>query len=279
MKRHSLSRFASSAGFTLIELLVVIAIIAILAALLLPSLSKAKQKAQGIKCMSNLKQLQVGSTLYSLDNGDRIVRTGGQAFRVSFLPNAWTESGNPNNMWVYGDITLPLSAANADLIRAGLLWPYLSSLEIYKCPADRRSALGPESSANPLSVRSMAMNGWMNAIQSWNETRPHSVRGRDFRKQSDISRPATIFTFIDENPWSINDGWFICDPTVKVWIDDPATYHIRAGGLSYDDGHAEIKKWRDENMINVRTGGDVAPQTPDPGDLAWLQERSTIIGQ
>jgi prepilin-type N-terminal cleavage/methylation domain-containing protein len=265
-------------GFTLIELLVVIAIIAILAAMLLPALTKAKQKAQGIQCVSNMKQLQFAFQMYADDNNGQIVRTGGQAFRVSFLPNPWTDPGNPNNMWVYGDISVPLSAANADLIKVGLLFPYTKSLGLYKCPADRRSALGPTSTASPASVRSMSMNGWMNAIQSWNTTRTHSgAKGTDFRKMSDIRRVSSIFTFIDENPYSINDGWFICDPTATVWIDRPASYHNRAGGLSFTDGHAEIKRWRDNNMISDTGTADVAPANPDPGDLAWLMDKSTDI--
>jgi prepilin-type N-terminal cleavage/methylation domain-containing protein/prepilin-type processing-associated H-X9-DG protein len=272
---------ATSRAFTLIELLVVIAIIAILAAMLLPALARAKQKAQGIQCMNNLRQLQIASMLYSEDNADQIVRTGGQAFRVSFLPDVSTDPGNPNNMWAYGDISTALSAANAELLRVGLLFPYTKSLAIYKCPADKRSALSPTSSAPPPSVRSMSMNGWMNPIQSWNSTVAHSVRGRDFRKQADILRGATIFTFIDENPYSINDGWFICDPTLsagnKKWIDRPASYHNRAGGLAFADGHAEIKKWRDNRMITDTGTAGFPPDNPDPGDLDWLMQRSTDV--
>jgi prepilin-type processing-associated H-X9-DG protein len=185
-------------------------------------------------------------------------------------------------MWVYGDITVPLSAANPELIKIGLLFPYLKSLEIYKCPADKRSALGPGSTAYPLSVRSMSLNGWMNAIQSWNTTRAHpGAKGRDFRKMTDIRRASSIFTFIDENPYSINDGWFISDPTLTgaaaVWIDRPASYHNHAGGLAFADGHAEIKKWRDNNMISDTGSADVTPSNPDPGDLAWLMDKSTDV--
>jgi prepilin-type N-terminal cleavage/methylation domain-containing protein/prepilin-type processing-associated H-X9-DG protein len=271
----------SPGGFTLIELLLVLAISALLAAMLLPALATARQKAQGAQCLNNLRQLQIASLSYSDDNGGQIVRTGGQAFRVSSLPNPWTDPQNPNNMWVYGDLTVPLSTANADLIRVGLLFPYSKDIAVYKCPADRGSALSAGSTGCPPSVRSVSMNGWMNPIQSWNTTRSHSTLGRDFRKQSDIPKPSAIFTFIDENPCSINDGWFICDPTltgdVRVWIDRPASCHNNAGGLVFADGHAEIKKWRDRKMIYDTGTGDLPPDSPDPGDLDWLMEQSTIV--
>jgi prepilin-type processing-associated H-X9-DG protein len=179
-------------------------------------------------------------------------------------------------MWVYGDISVARSAVDPELIRAGLLYPYEKTVAIYKCPADRTQYKGRDT------VRSMSMNGWMNPIQSWNTTRSHpGAKGRDFHKQTDIPNPSNTFVFIDENPNSINDGWFICDPTLtggaKKWIDRPASYHNGAGGLSFADGHAEIKKWRDTAMITATAAADVTPMSPDPGDLQWLMDRSTVI--
>ena len=268
----SLRAGGGGAGFTLIELLVVIAIIAILAALLLPALSKAKTKAQGISCMSNLKQLQLGWIMYSGDNQDRIVRTGGLNTLVSFPNDPAGQPGGAKSQWVLGTVNALPSATNAQLIQNGLLYPYVNNLKVYKCPADMKTLGGTPT------VRSMSMNAWMNPIQSWNQIMGYSggTALREFRKQGDITSPtpSQCWVMIDENPDSINDGWFVADPNITTkWIDIPATYHSGAGGLSFADGHAEIKKWRDANLLKA-TSTDV-PKDPASTDLIWLHERST----
>jgi prepilin-type N-terminal cleavage/methylation domain-containing protein/prepilin-type processing-associated H-X9-DG protein len=267
-------------AFTLIELLVVIAIIAILAAMLLPALAKAKTKAQGISCVNNLKQLQLGWLTYTLDNNDKLVRVGEGNNLVTALPNASVLEGGANSQWVQGTVLFTPAATNTELIKAGLLYPYVNNDKVYKCPADTVAV------RNFPTVRSMFVNIFMNPIRSLNTmdfgsgTYQGTVRElRDFRKTTDITRPTPdmAWVFLDENPWSINDGSCICDPNTAKWIDFPATYHNGAGGLAFADGHAEIKKWRDGALkLKAPPIGLIIP-TPGSGDLQWLQERSSSL--
>lgn len=262
---------SSRSGFTLIELLVVIAIIAILAAMLLPALAKAKTKAQGIQCLNNLKQLQLGWFMYAGDNNDQIARTGGldAASLVTTLPDVRTDPGNQFNQWVYGDVT---KSGDLRFLELGLIYPFIKTAAVYKCPADRKTFVDAAFKQSP-TIRSMSINCWMNPISKW------ASDNRVFRKLSDITKPAPsdCWVLIDENPFSINDGFFVCDPSnPDQWPDVPATYHNGAGGLSFADGHSEIKKWRDNKVVKL-----AAPMTgfldrdPNSTDLQWLRERSS----
>ena len=268
-----------SDGFTLIELLVVIAIIAILAAMLLPALSKAKTKAQGVQCMNNLRQMMIGWKLYPDDYGDLLLASND-------LP-----APNPNRRvnWVSGGLNFdPNNVSNwdinQDLVNSPLL-PYIGkSYAVWKCPADRAVVTVRGSRTTSAQTYPRVRSNSMSQVFDFGFWLPES-NYRVYGKGAQIVNPSKTFVFVDEHPDSINDGAFAVqmaqptDASASI-IDFPASYHNGACGFSFADGHAEIHKWLGGTIkapvtytgslnLNVAAGDSLQ-------DIIWLSSVTTV---
>jgi prepilin-type N-terminal cleavage/methylation domain-containing protein/prepilin-type processing-associated H-X9-DG protein len=253
-------------AFTLIELLVVIAIIGILASMLFPALSRAKQRAQAAVCMSNSKQLAIGWTMYIGENADKLML-----------------NSSSKNSWVIKDYLTwgmePINTNTAVLLNSTLttMAAYIKSVGVYKCPGD-----GYQSAANPgPRVRSVSMNGTLN-----NKPQFINKNGRKYftaKKMSDLGTPgpANVFVFLDEHADSIDDGTFQVNPGYppgqESWRNLPASYHNGAGSFSFADGHGEIHRWLERSGDN-RTLYPVT-MTGTPPSQPWATGKSAFTSR
>jgi prepilin-type processing-associated H-X9-DG protein len=275
-------------GFTFVELLVVLATVAVLAVMLLPAIAGTKPSSQAFQCLENLRQLTLGWQMYAADNNGKLAPNGNQYEPnppVTSLPDQRILPGAEFYQWCPGNMS-GFSPIATNLVQAGAIYPYVNTNTVYRCPADHSAykfgaILIPD-------VRSYSMNCFMSPVTE-GKTPPAgqwigvgNMGTRNFFKDTDLTRPgpAMTFVFIEENEHTINDGFFVSDPSQgNYWQDIPASRHAGSGGLSYADGHTEMKRWTDSAILSLTLSRGQLNGNPNSSDTAWLQQRATSTNQ
>jgi prepilin-type N-terminal cleavage/methylation domain-containing protein/prepilin-type processing-associated H-X9-DG protein len=241
-------------AFTLIELLVVIAIIAILAAMLLPALAKAKAKGQAISCLNNLKQLGLAWYQYTLDNNGTLPPD----FEALGGSGAWGSHSLPGS-WVLGNAQ---DDTNSENLASGLLFRYVSSPAVYRCPTDKSTVVNHPTLPR---TRSFSMNWWLNGWGYANNGPDQFPEDKAKYSQLLSPPPTEIFVFIDENEQSIGDGMFLVEidslGNRDQWASQPSDRHSQGCNLSFADGHAQFWHWKAPKLFT-----SVAQPPSNPAD-------------
>jgi len=281
MRILSVSRTSAFAGtargraFTLVELLVVIAIIAILASILLPALSRAKERAKAIFCLNNTKQLALGWQLYADDFEGRLAYNLGMTAGGPRTPLNWV-----NNVmtWDLGsDNTNPAALTEASL------GPFVSrATAIYRCPSDHALSAAQSAAGWGGRNRSYSMNAMVGdagdfSTNGFNVNNPEYTQ---FFKITQIPQPTEIFVFLDEHPDSINDGYFLERDYYSEWHDLPATYHNNATAFSFADGHSSLHRWTQPATYRPPLPDAANLPIPVPAsansDLEWVLNHMSV---
>ncbi|HUA67170.1 MAG TPA: prepilin-type N-terminal cleavage/methylation domain-containing protein [Candidatus Saccharimonadales bacterium] len=250
-----LFKLNSQRAFTLIELLVVIAIIAILAALLLPVLSIAKDKAQQVRCLNNQKQLVLAWQMFADDNHGALA-SNDWYFRS---PNV---AASPTNSWVTGNTGFD---TNITTITAGTIYPYVKSIQVYRCPADRSLVLG---TSIPI-LRTYSLSCFMGGPQA--DTDDYGIK--PLHQTSQIRNPSRTLAFLEEDDATIDDGHFLYSPLIDNWYNIPSWAHQNGLTLTFADAHGEYWRWRGARPTTTYfTAGSALTDPAALADLKRMQQ-------
>lgn len=257
----------SHRGFTLIEMLVVVLVLVLLLVFALPFYERPKP-GQAIRCLNNLKQMNLAWVMYASDSQEKLVTNRPYAGSAEL----------PLDNWVAGvmDWTTNPQNTNHALLLVATLSPYLKSAQVYRCPEDKsESAVGPR-------MRSYSMNGFLGNYGGM----PNFPGWRSGLKLQDVRSPASTFVFAEEHANSIDDGFFINDPNqTNAWMDLPAANHVKdAAGFGFADGHSEIHKWTEASTRQAVKPSGPKPavqlkQSDDGTDLAWVLKATGAISE
>jgi prepilin-type N-terminal cleavage/methylation domain-containing protein/prepilin-type processing-associated H-X9-DG protein len=275
-KSPACSRRWAANGFTLIELLMVIAIISILAAILLPALSKARERATGIVCLNNTRQLELACSIYAGDNGERL------PYNLGLVGSPFRTDLN----WVNNVMTWDLSSdnTNLDTLTKASLGSFVGgNTAVYHCPSDQALSSLQRTAGWSARIRSYSMNAMIGDAGNFstNGYNVNNPKYTQFFRTTEIPKPSDIFVFLDEHPDSINDGYFLNKAPQNYygyyggtyygaqWTDLPASYHNGATAFSYADGHAALHRWTQ--------GKTVRPPLPNGANLPIAIPASPVV--